>query len=859
MSDQVFRIRRRDVQQTALPFPEAPKAGRLSSELMARYNKAPTYVPSPQQSDFFQWVQTGCGNAILEAVAGAGKTTSVVKALAFMEGNVFLGAYNRKAADECKAKAAKEHLDRKGIYINTLHGSCFSEWRRFAPKVEVKDDKVKKLIEAYAAELGETGKAVLDCQAFISKMVSFGKQFLMGVKAPMNNMTIWLKLVDHFSVDESLPDAQDVTQALEWVITISERSRLECKTRVDFDDMIYAPIAYGIRFFQNDWVLIDECFVGDTPILLDSSGKSMTIQEMHETKYTGSILSWDPARGSVISNVIGSKRVPIGRPLVRIKSRRIGYGKNGKRWGALTEYIEYGDRIVVCTKDHKIWTTRGWIAAGELVKGDRVLHESCAPKYPEYTVKYKHSQAGRAALREKGDISRFGDKVYVNKASDLDAVRGGNGRPASKYEKLLLERLGVGWINNYIIPTGTKGQGLPTHYKCDLAHPERRIIIEVDGDSHAYTKEQDARKDSWLQERGWQVVRITNKEVLSITDDLLESLIMNCPVEAEILDVEPWENNKHTHVYDLCIENTHCYYAAGLLVHNCQDINPARREAAKRMLKKGGRAVFIGDSKQAIYGWTGAGGDSIDRIAEEFKCLRLPLTVTYRCPKTVVAYVHQWVSHIQAHPDAPEGVVRTLTTQQTPGEPAKAWFQIERPAADAAILCRYTAPLITTAFALLREGIGCKVEGRDIGQGLIVLARRWKIRTVNRLEEKMKVWLDREIAKAVKTDSEKRQQEAQDKFDTMQIFIERCRAKGLQSIDELVAEIEALFADNVEGVTTLATGHRAKGREWPTVYWLQIGGGKPCRKQWEQDQETNLLYVIGTRAQQELVLVPEQK
>jgi superfamily I DNA/RNA helicase len=324
-----------------------------------------------------------------------------------------------------------------------------------------------------------------------------------------------------------------------------------------------------------------------------------------------------------------------------------------------------------------------------------------------------------------------------------------------------------------------------------------------------------------------------------------------------------------------------------VLIDEAQDINPARRELAKRLLKAGGRAIFVGDDRQSVYGFTGAGGDSIERIREEFNCTTLPLSITYRCPKSVVEYVHQYVGpeHIQAHETAPEGVVRPITYKASSKCPAcsgtgqreesdgrittceecagnktiggEPWFQQDSPEQKDVILCRYTRPLIQTAYALIKDGVACKVEGRDIGLGLISLARMWKITSLTRLAERLDSYLKRELEKAAKSESDRRAQEVTDKVATLRIFIERCQSQGKTTIVELVTEIESMFQDNVADVLTLATGHKAKGREWDRVFWIRTGQRGPSKKPWEDVQEINIQYVIATRAKSELIFVPE--
>jgi very-short-patch-repair endonuclease len=102
----------------------------------------------------------------------------------------------------------------------------------------------------------------------------------------------------------------------------------------------------------------------------------------------------------------------------------------------------------------------------------------------------------------------------------------------------LLERLGDGWVSQWVVITGGAKNGLPNHYKIDLANPQAMIAIEVDGKSHDHRKEQDARKDAFLRDKGWNVVRFTNQEVRSLTDELLEERRSQCPVDAEVM-LEP--------------------------------------------------------------------------------------------------------------------------------------------------------------------------------------------------------------------------------------------------------------------------------------------------------------------------------
>jgi superfamily I DNA/RNA helicase len=282
-----------------------------------------------------------------------------------------------------------------------------------------------------------------------------------------------------------------------------------------------------------------------------------------------------------------------------------------------------------------------------------------------------------------------------------------------------------------------------------------------------------------------------------------------------------------------------------VFLDECQDTNPARRMLARMALRKGGRFVAVGDPYQAIYGFTGASSDSMELIAREFQTTEMHLTTTYRCPKAVVAHAQQWVGHIQAHESAPEGTVEFIEASAMD------------PQIGDAILCRKTAPVVKMAFQLIRQGKPAHVEGREIGRGLIALTEKWRISDIGQFFTKLRDWAEVERASLISKGRDMAADALDDRVATLEVIAENCGS--LQSLRE---RIEAIF-DNTEpsqgrSRITLATIHRAKGREWDTVYWLGHDEYSPspmAKKDWELQQEDNLCYVAATRSKDRLVLV----
>lgn len=288
-----------------------------------------------------------------------------------------------------------------------------------------------------------------------------------------------------------------------------------------------------------------------------------------------------------------------------------------------------------------------------------------------------------------------------------------------------------------------------------------------------------------------------------------------------------------------------------MLVDEAQDTNVVRRLLAEAMLKQGGRLIAVGDPKQAIYGFTGASSDALDQIKEHFNTIELPLTVSYRCARSVVAHAQKLVSHIEAHPDAPEGSVSFISEDE---------FSKLVPGPTDAILCRNTKPLIQLALGYIKKGVAAHVEGRDIGSSLITLARRWtSVRTCEDLQKKLADWSKDEMIRLQERGDEQKIEAMLDRVESLYAIMESLAADD--SIQTLVDKINSIFKDTegrfVQSIT-LSTVHKAKGREWNKVwiYGRNVYMPSPFARQlWQIEQENNLIYVAITRAKRELVEV----
>lgn len=285
-----------------------------------------------------------------------------------------------------------------------------------------------------------------------------------------------------------------------------------------------------------------------------------------------------------------------------------------------------------------------------------------------------------------------------------------------------------------------------------------------------------------------------------------------------------------------------------VFVDEAQDTNAIRRRIIAKTLKADGRLVAVGDPKQSIYGFTGASVDAIDLIAEEWACIELPLSVSYRCPQAVVQKAQTIVPYIEAAPGADRGLVASRTRNTC----------ILELTPDDAVLCRNNAPLVDLAYWCLTKGIACQILGRDIGRGLQGLIDKMKPTDVTDLETRLYEYRTREMRKLLDRDQHAKAQSVDDRVQCLLTLIDNL-PEPERTLQGLGAALDKLFGDDTTGRLTLSTVHKAKGKEWPQVAILkpELMPAPWAKEGWQQEQEEHLQYVAWTRARKALYFLVE--
>lgn len=278
-----------------------------------------------------------------------------------------------------------------------------------------------------------------------------------------------------------------------------------------------------------------------------------------------------------------------------------------------------------------------------------------------------------------------------------------------------------------------------------------------------------------------------------------------------------------------------------VVVDEAQDMNATQLALARGLARR--RLVAVGDDRQAIYGFRGAAADAFADLFPEGTRV-LPLTVTYRCPRAVVAAAALLVPDFQAAPEAPEGSVGTA--------PESVMLDSARP--NDFILSRTNAPLARVCLTFLARGKRARVEGRDVAKSITSLVRRMKAGSVTDLLAKLAAYVAREQAKLAasgRASAEKRAEHLADLFATVEAV-----ADGCETLADFDGRMAALFADDGSPQIVCSSIHRAKGLEADRVFLL--ADTLYCGGRRQTQEEANLHYVGVTRARETLVLVTEK-
>jgi superfamily I DNA/RNA helicase len=207
---------------------------------------------SEEQNNIFDFAENGLPNLIVQAVAGAGKTTTLVECANRIETNkkILLLAHNRSTRDTLRERIG----DKPNVKVYTLHGLAwrlFTEHFGFNPVID--DDKYRKYVNSNIDTIGTeqykslSGPSKMMYKANVFDLINKARHNLKQSEKEITKLAK-KKYGIRFVADE----CHMVANILKWGMSNTEV--------VDYQDLLWFPSEFGYftKHYLADIIMLDE-------------------------------------------------------------------------------------------------------------------------------------------------------------------------------------------------------------------------------------------------------------------------------------------------------------------------------------------------------------------------------------------------------------------------------------------------------------------------------------------------------------------------------------------------------------------------------------------------------------------------
>jgi len=817
-----------------------------------------SFTPSSYQVDIFEEIVNGRGHTVVEAVAGSGKSTTIMLGARLIVGYGVYIAFSKEVVTEIEPKLVGTNMEPRTIH-SIGNGAIWYNNRHLKIQIEDSDKgvyKYKARLKVLEDELNQTGfllgrhlnedeiaemkgispdddaktkkkkRAKLPMGVIID-LFAKARLDLVDFEGPEYPDVLW-DLANHHNT--TIPPYMEQV-ILDVIRHLADWGRKNISV-IDFTDMVWLPVVNNWRPKQWNWVFVDECQdISPAQLALIKrcvrrGGRTLWVGDRCQPK--GTMVSI-PENQDVKENYWRPeiKHVPIetlkkGMKVVSCDMGSSSFVQNGKEILGMTERHYEGNLIVVKSEDKisKYTPNHKCIA-----KFSKLRNKYCVYMMSRYLDGMEIFRIGKCKLdygTSSGPAARAraegAEKLWILDIYD-------SAKEAAIWEQAISGRFGI--------------PQLVFQRNCKAINLDKKELKEAWEFISDIDKTGDAMRCLGYYGRNWlyPLFDFSKQNKQTSLKRPMEVYACNLVDGIEVLHYEnkghyksnqwkqasvsrEWYNGP---VYSMDVDKYELYVADGILTHNCQ----------------------------AIFGFAGANAQSFQQIVKDMKAKVLPLSVCYRCPTSGIDIAKKWVPQIEAAPGAVEGTVQNIKYDEMK----------EMVREGDMILCRRNAPLIDAAFSIIADGLPAVVKGRAIGKGLVKMIEKVaKGTTFEDFGKKLTEWTSNEkntITQRGGDDSAIQQKcmMIDDSAECIRIVYERSDVK---SIRQLIGSINNLFSDD-RGSVTLCSIHRAKGLENERIFLLgPTEINFKGQKEWQKEQEANLSYVAHTRHKNDLIYVAEK-
>lgn len=202
-----------------------------------------SFKPSKYQEAIFEHIKGSNENAVIEAVAGSGKTTTLIESMKLLSKerkNIIFIAFNKHIADEMRKKVPN------GIEVKTMHAFGLEQIKKAYRGATLDINKMKRVIKDISHILELNKKE--DFNKYIENLTALVNLFRFN----LCDDVLFAKsiAVKHMlpATDELIFDAFTVIKHMNFRRDI-----------IDFTDMVYIPALEDIKISEYSLILVDEC------------------------------------------------------------------------------------------------------------------------------------------------------------------------------------------------------------------------------------------------------------------------------------------------------------------------------------------------------------------------------------------------------------------------------------------------------------------------------------------------------------------------------------------------------------------------------------------------------------------------
>lgn len=236
------------------------------------------FEPSEYQNNVFDFILNGSGNAVISAVAGSGKTTTLLEVLKLIskDKSVLFLAFNKNISDELKGKVPKND----NTVVQTVHAFGYASLMNHGICESIDNHKYNKILRNILDHGTGKKKGSISEYKFDTKHGTYVKQIIKNLKKiKEDEMNDYIKnvvklcnlgrlnLVDFDIKSIGINEIKDISNQHSIDHESGEASTawyliklgLYYKSVIDYTDMIVLPIVLDLEMKVYDFVFIDEC------------------------------------------------------------------------------------------------------------------------------------------------------------------------------------------------------------------------------------------------------------------------------------------------------------------------------------------------------------------------------------------------------------------------------------------------------------------------------------------------------------------------------------------------------------------------------------------------------------------------